>query len=218
MTDTILWVHEIFASIQGEGVDAGKPCTFVRLYGCNLNCSYCDQPQGKTDKHKKSIGSVVTQVQRFGIPNVCITGGEPLIQWDTVYPLVLELTAMGFKVSIETNGCCPIDKDGYNRSFKYIMDVKCPSSGCANKNILDNLMNLQNKDEVVFVIANYSDYKFARKIIRQYPTQAALIFSPCFGKDNRPVINGTKLIDWMISDKLYNVRISIQMHKCLNVR
>lgn len=216
-TEGVLWYHEIFKSIQGEGVDAGKPCTFVRLYGCNMKCTYCDQPQTSKDRKKASIGTIVREVMKAGIPYVCITGGEPLIQWDSVYPLVLELTSMGYKVAIETNGCCIIDSDQYNRSFKYIMDVKCPSSGICKYNILDNMMNLQAKDEVVFVISDKCDYNYAKKVINQYPTEATLVFSPCFDEDWNPIISD-KLIDWMINDRLFNVRVSVQMHKCLGVR
>ena len=38
----MLKVNEIFNSFQGEGVYAGTPATFLRLSGCNLNCSFCD--------------------------------------------------------------------------------------------------------------------------------------------------------------------------------
>ena len=216
-TDSVMWYQEIFTSIQGEGVDSGTPCTFVRLFGCNVSCAYCDQPQQKWDKKKASIETIFREVQRRKVPNVCITGGEPLIQWNAVYPLVLELLQYGYKVSIETNGCCPIDADPYNRSFKYIMDVKCPSSGVCDRNILDNIMNLQMKDEVVFVIANRKDYNFAKKVIGQYPTSANLLFSPCFSKEGKPLIS-KKLIGWMLEDELYNVRISVQMHKVLEVQ
>lgn len=217
ITEGVLWYHEIFPSIQGEGVDAGKPCTFVRLYGCNMKCSYCDQPQEPRDRKKASIETIVREVQRIGIPYVCITGGEPLIQWNAVYPLVLELVSLDFKVSIQTNGCCPIDADPYNRSFKYTMDVKCPSSGVSQSNILDNLMNLQMKDEIVFVIADRKDYLFAKRVIRQYPTPATLIFSPCFDVNWKPLIS-EDLVNWMLEDRLFNVRLSVQMHKFLGVR
>ena len=97
------------------------------------------------------------------------------------------------------------------------MDVKCPSSGICKYNILDNMMNLQAKDEVVFVISDRRDYNYAKKVINQYPTEATLVFSPCFDEDWNPIISD-KLIDWMINDRLFNVRVSVQMHKCLGVR
>ncbi|HQB38817.1 MAG TPA: 7-carboxy-7-deazaguanine synthase QueE, partial [Deltaproteobacteria bacterium] len=39
-----LYINEIFSSIQGEGLLAGRRQIFVRLTGCNLYCSYCDTP------------------------------------------------------------------------------------------------------------------------------------------------------------------------------
>ncbi|RLA72807.1 MAG: organic radical-activating protein, partial [Epsilonproteobacteria bacterium] len=43
----MLNIVEIFYSIQGEGKFSGYPCTFVRLHGCNLDCSFCDEPLHK---------------------------------------------------------------------------------------------------------------------------------------------------------------------------
>ena len=209
-------VHEIFTSIQGESTDAGLPCVFVRLFGCNVGCVFCDQDQSKITPTTMSIAEVIASVRRAGVENVCITRGEPMLQWDNFYPLVLELVSMGNLVSIETSGCVKIDPDNYNRSFKYVMDIKCPSSGVSQKNILDNLMNLQAKDEVKYVISNREDYLFARQVIRNYPTSAKHLFSPCFDENWKPLI-GKELIDWIIKDRL-RVRVQIQMHKCLGVQ
>lgn len=212
----MLYVDEIFVSIQGESTDAGLPCLFIRLHGCNVKCTYCDQPQEACNRKKMSIGSIMTKVRKLHTPYVCITGGEPLIQ-DEVYPLIYELLLEGHSVSIETNGCVPIDECLYRRSYKYIMDVKCPSSGVSNRNILSNLANLQGHDEVKFVIADEEDYKYARHIIRNYPTKAKLLFSPMFDSEGKPMI-GQQLIDWMIRDRLLYVKVQIQMHKILNVK
>lgn len=217
MKDSVLYYSEIFTSIQGESSQMGYPCVFVRLYGCNVGCSFCDQKQAPGSTRRISIGNLVAKVCSYGIPRVCITGGEPMLQWNAVYPVVLELVGEGKKVSIETSGCFPIDLDNYKRSFNYVMDVKCPSSGVSHKNVLDNLMRLRSNDEVKFVIANEEDYKYARKVLNTYSTPAQILFSPCFTEDGKPMI-GKKLVDWIIRDGMHNARLQIQMHKIVGVR
>lgn len=213
----VLVLDEVFCSIQGEGVDSGFPCVFVRLFGCNIGCSFCDQPQNPKEKTRISIGNLISKVRKYHVENVCITGGEPMLQWDAIYPVILELTSLGYKVSVETSGCVPISPDPYNRSFKYVMDIKCPSSGVSHKNVYENLMSLQRKDEVKFVISNKEDYDFMKKVLRQYPTSAQVLLSPCFSPDLKPVI-GQDLVSWVLKDRLYNVRIGIQIHKVLDVK
>lgn len=210
-----MYIHEIFASIQGEGLDTGLPCVFVRLYGCNLKCPYCDQPQEPCDRKRMSIERAYNMINSFKVKNVCITGGEPLIQ-EEVYALVYELVNKDFNVSIETNGSILIPDDAYARSYKYVMDVKGPSSKMAHKNIFKNLDILKGIDEVKFVIADKKDYDFMKKIIRKYPTSATILVSPMFSEEGKPLISN-ELIQWIIKDKL-NVRISTQIHKFLNVQ
>lgn len=217
MSDCILYLDEVFASIQGESTDAGLPCVFVRLFGCNVGCSYCDQPQHSSKRTRISIGNLISKIRKYRIQYVCITGGEPMLQWNALYPVILELVGLGYKVSIETSGCVPIDADPYNRSFKYVMDVKCPSSGVSQKNVYENLMNLQVKDEVKFVISDRRDYDFMKKILKTYPTPAKILVSPCFTPDLKPLV-GNDLVDWLIKDGLFDIRVQIQMHKVIGVR
>jgi 7-carboxy-7-deazaguanine synthase len=106
----MLSLSEVVPSLQGEGKYTGYPTTFVRLYGCNLNCAYCDSQYAVKSKKRKnaSIETIIKAVADLGNKYVCITGGEPLLQED-VYPLVYELVYNGYIVSIETNGAIEID-------------------------------------------------------------------------------------------------------------
>lgn len=213
----MIYYDEIFCSIQGESSDSGLPCIFIRLYGCPVGCVYCDQPQTPNQRKRISIANIINNISKYrGVRNVCITGGEPLIYKEDVIALTWELMHLGYKVSIETSGCVPIEDSSYRRSFKYVMDIKCPSSGVAEKNIFDNLLILQSNDEVKYVIANREDYEYMKNVMQKYPTQASILVSPMFDKNQKAVI-GKDLVDWIIEDKL-NVRVQIQLHKILEVK
>lgn len=208
-----MYVHEIFTSINGETTYSGEPTTFVRLYGCNVKCVYCDQPQGAKDKHKMSVKKVVDEVRRRMVTNVCITGGEPLLQ-DETYQVAYELVDCGYNVIIETNGTIALD-DYSRRRYKYIMDVKTPSSGVSDKNNYNNLEILLPSDEVKFVIGDKNDYEFMKRVLEKYPTQAKILVSPMFSEDLKPLV-GKELVEWILEDRL-NVKVQLQIHKILEV-
>lgn len=214
----MLSVSEIFSSLQGEGKYTGIPTTFIRLYKCNLYCTYCDTKYANASKGKRknaSIDTILKTVLDLGNRHICITGGEPLLQ-DEVYPLIYELIEKQYIVSVETNGSIPIERDNYNRSFNYCMDVKCPSSNMAGRNNYENLSNLLPKDEVKFVVADFTDYLFAKSVLKQYPTHAQVIFSPCF--DDKGKSNALELAEWLEQDKLFNVRLGMQIHKLIGMK
>lgn len=99
-------VVEIFASLEGEGSLMGTYSTFVRLFGCNLRCSWCDtknsyEPFGTYSL--MSIGPIQKKVAKFDSELVTITGGEPLLH-DNISDLIKAFIADGKMVKIETNG------------------------------------------------------------------------------------------------------------------
>lgn len=210
----MLRVHEIFTSIQGEGLDTGLPCTFIRLFGCNLKCVYCDQPQDPKDMKEMSIKEIIEEVQKSPVKNICLTGGEPLMQ-SKANELIETLVREGYNVSIETNGTIYIPRyEG--RKHKYVMDVKTPSSYINQfSNKYDNLLRLTNIDEVKFVIGDRQDYMFMKDILRDFPTEATVLVSPMFDEKHKQHI-GQDLCNWIIEDNL-DVRVSLQVHKFLGV-
>ena len=103
---------EIFSSIQGEGVSAGLPSTFVRLSTCNLRCSWCDTAYTwDWDRFERSeqiteldVETIANDVLARPPRNVVITGGEPMIQRRQLVPLLSELKRAGLRIELETNG------------------------------------------------------------------------------------------------------------------
>lgn len=100
---SVLDVVEIFATLQGEGPQAGHPAVFVRLGGCNLACAFCDTEFERFEPmERQAIVQRVTDLAGRVCSLVVITGGEPLRQ--PIAPLCEAMIAAGFTVQIETNG------------------------------------------------------------------------------------------------------------------
>lgn len=206
-------ISEIFTSLQGEAKHTGRVTTFVRLGGCPFKCVYCDQKESRRGGTQMDIDEVMMEVHRRKNKYVCITGGEPLMQYDDVLPLIYELNQFGYIVTIETSGLIPIPIDNYRRSHSFVMDVKCPCSGMEHKNFYENLSRLHAQDEVKFVIRNRADIDFAIETLKKYPTKASIIYSPV---DND--VEASKLIQRALIKKEIKGRIGLQIHKILRIK
>jgi len=199
-------VTEIFTSIQGESSYAGIPCTFVRMTGCNLRCSYCDTQYAYAEGSERSEEDILRQVKRSGIRLIQITGGEPLLQSE-VYPLISKLGETGYKVLVETNGSLSI-KEMDSRAV-VILDMKTPGSGMSDKMDLTNLDIVKQTDEVKFVITDGSDYEWAKRLIHGYNllNKCRVLLSPAYG-----LLYPEDLARWMIEDRL-QARLNLQLQK-----
>lgn len=227
----MLKVDEIFLSIQGESTLAGLPTVFVRLYGCPLNCIYCDQPQQEENAREMSIADIIEEINLVSkgkvFKSVCITGGEPLAQAETIKLAETLLKTTIGKVCIETNGVSTIPNNGrdWNYTYKFIMDIKCPSSGVRIDNLRDitikNISNLQRGDEVKCVIGGEEDFEYALSIIKEVDREdLVFLFSPMFYSDNRICKTAELLPEWLCTKipRKYNARLQIQMHKIVGVK
>jgi 7-carboxy-7-deazaguanine synthase len=109
--DTIK-LSEIFYSLQGEGIDVGKPAVFIRTALCNLSCVWCDTKYTWDWNHydydrevsQMSLDEIQEQISGFDVKHCVITGGEPLLQQVKLVPLFSHLKSKGYFIEVETNG------------------------------------------------------------------------------------------------------------------
>ena len=204
-------VCETFASIQGESTHAGRKCFFIRLSGCNLNCSYCDTLYGRSFEagNERSVNSLVQEALSSGLKLVEITGGEPLCCASTP-ELCQALLDKGFEVLLETNGSLSLS--AVPAAVRKIVDCKLPGSGMAEHNLYENYPLLQHHDEVKFVISDRKDFDFACNIIEKYSLTSFtsnLIASPVWGK-----VSFEELSSWVLGSPV-PLRMQLQMHKII---
>ncbi len=205
----MLLVCEIFHSIQGETTRAGFPSLFVRLAGCNLDCSWCDTPEARRGGRPVPIHKIVKRAQALrGLDHITLTGGEPLVQEGSI-ELMGVLIQKGFQVQLETNGSLPV-RD-VPSGVRKILDVKTPSSGHAGSFLMENLDRLSERDEIKFVISGRGDYAFAKRFVKKNleKSPAAVNLSPVHGAMPAPL-----LARMILSDGL-RVRLNCQLHKIL---
>lgn len=156
--EDFLFVSELFHSIQGEGIHAGRSAFFIRLSGCSINCPWCDTKYSwrKEDGHKMSIHEIkiaALEARRDGAEFAVITGGEPLEQ--NITSLCNSLKYEGVKVHIETSG-----HGKWSGSYDWV---------CVSPKRLKqpNKESLRLCNELKVIVSDKSDLSFADEIARQ---------------------------------------------------
>ena len=200
-------VKEIYLSLQGESSHQGLLCTFVRLTGCHLRCSYCDSEFAFRGGQRLAIDEVVKRVLAEGAPMVELTGGEPLLQ-PGAYVLMDRLLEAGLTVLLETSGA--IDVRLVPDAVHAIVDMKTPSSGESDRNDYRNFDSMDSRDELKFVIGSREDYEWSVRLMREHRLTErpfSLLFSTVFTR-----LHPRQLAEWIIADRL-PVRFQLQQHK-----
>lgn len=209
-------LSEIYVAHQGEGKMIGMPMLFIRTFGCNLQCKWCDSKFASSSGF--SFNSNVEDIVEFTKHVyegrwICITGGEPLIQED-IADLIFGLLYADYNIQLETNGSIDltniIDYTKHNMnllnhpSMLVSMDIKCPSSGMREYNYYENIDYLWEKDQIKFVIENKEDLDFALDVIGEYTPSSTLILQPESSIDPKWLFEETK--------HFYNLRVISQQH------
>ena len=200
-------IIEIFRSLQGEGVLIGTPTVFIRFQGCNLMCEWCDTGYAREGGQEMSVEQVLQKVEEMKTQFICLTGGEPLLQRDSVR-LMNKLLEKLYHVTLETNGSLSLEDVPCADNILISLDIKCPSSGMHEKMIFSNLELLSPADQLKFIVADNEDLEYADDIINKYEIKSTIIFTPVGGLDLEP------LASYVLSKKI-NARVLPQLHKLI---
>lgn len=202
-----MMINEIFYSIQGEGILIGIPTIFIRTTGCNLRCNWCDTKYAYEEGEEMTFEEIIAKAKEYPASNICLTGGEPLLQEETP-ALIQRLSDEGYFICLETNGSKSVEELPCLDSLLISLDVKCPSSGMQDKIDMSNIELLGPNDQLKFIIGNKEDYEYAKKVIKEQEPNCSVIMTQVGGTE----LKG--LAEWVLKDGL-NVLVLPQLHKLI---
>jgi organic radical activating enzyme len=179
-------VTEVFESVQGEGIYLGELQIFVRFFGCNLKCKFCDTPLDRFTEYEALELFDEIRMYRRKHHSVSFTGGEPLAQKEFLKDILKLTKRAGYRNYLETNGTLP---DALADVIDYVnivsMDLKFPTSagtGDCWKQHREFLKIASKKDvflkAVVCESTKDSDVKEAVKLIHDVDRSAILVLQP----------------------------------------
>jgi len=196
-------IHEIFYSLQGEGTWTGKAMVFVRFWGCNKKCEFCDTPQNEGDYVELSAGDICARIESLApyLPCVCLTGGEPLLQVDD--ELLDRIGCVAFRIHLETNGSIPLSFK-FSTAFNWI--AVSPKDDEIDTRYANELRFVYTKEREQWI----NDFLLSHSIPKDVYISSM---------NSRMEINNqneSDAIDYCL--KHPNVRLSTQMHKVWRIR
>jgi 7-carboxy-7-deazaguanine synthase len=207
-------VHSIFSSLQGEGRFQGVPTLFIRLYGCNLRCSYCDAIDAVSGDvfFEMTVKEVFKKVNEYDFYDICITGGEPMCQKDELYDL-LRVIGKERRVSLETNGSFDLfELTDFFPEVYVSVDWKTPGSGTSSF-CAENLKILEKKDRgwIKFVVSSKEDLGFIKQktnLIKGIDVYVSPVYEngEIFFKD---------VSEFVLDNK--NLKFQLQLHKIIGI-
>lgn len=219
-------ISEVFDSIQGEGLYLGEKQIFVRFFGCNLNCKFCDTRLGYFIEYEPQQLYRELKLFRGHFHSISFTGGEPLTQKDFL-KTILKLTRQGgYRNYLETNGILPKALEDVIDYVDIIaMDIKLPSSTAQNPFWDEHRKFLQiaSRKEVFLktVICSStkeSDLDEAISLIREVNKSLILVLQPNSYEKNSGLKR--KLLRYKNICSLEDITSCViaQMHKILGLK
>jgi 7-carboxy-7-deazaguanine synthase len=222
-----MFVNEIFRSIQGEGLSQGLPTTFVRFAGCSIRCKWCDTPyaQSRDGAMELSPEAIIDRMRQLDpvLLDVCLTGGEPLIQpRSELEVLISRLCDTGtLNIAVETNGACPVDwllTSRYRSQLFLSIDYKLSSSGVTELMIAKNFHTLRPDDVLKFVCQTGDDVDqsvaFLHQLAPVHTCRPTVFYHLAGGGPDRAMAEFVLRIS-QVFQRRFVIRYGVQLHKLI---
>ncbi|MEM0118419.1 MAG: 7-carboxy-7-deazaguanine synthase QueE [Conexivisphaerales archaeon] len=214
-------ISEIFYSIQGEGVHAGRPSVFVRTYFCNLSCSWCDSKYtwlGQAEAKEGKDYSLMTfeqirkELTRYRCRHIVVTGGEPLLHQQSLLPALKNLYDMSYSIEVETNGTIKPLKELIQVVEFFNVSPKLSNSqmsGRVSREALEEFVG-SGRAWFKFVVCEKNDIDEVLDLVKRYNLPAEKVLLMPEGVDKETILSRSVWIAEMCKE--YGFGYSPRLH------
>ncbi|MFH8749527.1 7-carboxy-7-deazaguanine synthase QueE [Streptomyces rimosus] len=229
-------VNEIFGpTIQGEGPSMGRSCSFVRLGGCNLTCTWCDTPytwdwtgrsdagtayDPKAELHAMNVAEVAERLLVTDVRLVVVSGGEPLQQQRAVARLCRLLGESGVSVEIETNGTLSPSPELVAARPRFNVSPTLRHSGMGPEQTVVpealRALNATRGAAFKFVCRDPGDLEEVADIVARYGLESVWIMPE--GQDQETLSDRLALLADAVVARRWNISTRIHVHAWGNRR
>ena len=191
---------EEFISIQGEGFHSGEAAYFLRIGGCDVGCSWCDEKESwNSSRHPlTSTDTIIENILNQSLKSVIITGGEPLM-YDLNY-LSEKLKENNIRLFLETSGSHPL-----SGTWDWI--------ALSPKKMFPPLQsNFSYADELKVIIHDDNDFAWAEQNALLVNSACMLYLQPEWSRREKYL---PMIIDYIQKNPQW--KLSVQVHKYLHI-
>ncbi|MDP2938014.1 MAG: 7-carboxy-7-deazaguanine synthase QueE [Candidatus Omnitrophota bacterium] len=219
-------ITEVFSSVQGEGLYFGEEQIFVRFFGCNLKCKFCDTHLDRFTEYEPEELLQELKLYKNGHATVSFTGGEPLLQ-KYFLKAILKLTRKeGYKNYLETNGILHSALEDVIDDVDIVaMDLKLPSS-TGLKDFWHHhhrFLKVASKKEtflkmVICQDTNEEDLKEGLRLIKEVNKFLILVLQPNSYEEYEPMIEKLERFKDIARDNHITACVIPQLHKKIGLK
>lgn len=212
-------ISDIFVSIQGEGANVGCPALFIRVKECNLKCPFCDAVKDRMFSTEYTVKALVDRIKEKLAANprvskIVLTGGEPGLYY-AFFKKVFSYSIKGVKtIDVETNGTLHLDWVVLSRMGDRTVHVHF-----SPKDILNSAYAYSSTLHSAYRQTTYC--KLVVSSVEDAEAQSKKALSMGFPIENvfiQPVDANKELARQLIDANCFGCRLSMQIHKILEVK
>lgn len=219
-------ISDIFLSIQGEGPYMGARQIFVRFYGCNLKCRYCDTELTAYDKYTPRELYAIIKSFETQYHSISFTGGEPLLQAEFLRTVLGLVKHDGIRIYLETNGTLYRQLSSVIDLVDIVaMDIKLPSAtglAAAWEEHRKFIETAKDKELIVKTVITRSTSKddliFAVNLVKSFNNKIIFVLQPNTLEMGDKLVKKTRDFHHTALEVLDDARIIPQVHRFIGVK